>query len=202
MVQYGIVSFGRKYCGVQEKSPGVYTKVSKYLTWILDNMQWDKEILPQTKIDNNKISYTKGVIQGRLSQHKGDSLWYNFSIDVHKRGRRKIKEKENFFQEKNFPFMILEKASMNVCPEVRERYGKRLEHKGYFEDIGICDKDHKFNKNDIPWLHFFLFPLESFSITPFHSFTMIRSIFESEYFQKYILMKTSQHKFISMPIWE
>lgn len=39
MVQYGIVSYGASSCGVEERLPAVYTKVSKYLNWILDNMQ-------------------------------------------------------------------------------------------------------------------------------------------------------------------
>lgn len=38
MVQFGIVSFGVASCGVLEGYPGIYTKVSPYLPWILDNM--------------------------------------------------------------------------------------------------------------------------------------------------------------------
>lgn len=34
-VQYGIVSFGPKYCGLNG-FPGVYTKVTYYMKWILD----------------------------------------------------------------------------------------------------------------------------------------------------------------------
>lgn len=39
MVQYGIVSFGVNTCGKLENVPGIYTKVSSYLGWILDNME-------------------------------------------------------------------------------------------------------------------------------------------------------------------
>lgn len=39
MVQYGIVSYGVSTCGVEYQTPAIYTKVSKYLNWILDNMQ-------------------------------------------------------------------------------------------------------------------------------------------------------------------
>lgn len=39
MVQYGLVSYGIKSCGYIEKSPGVYTKITKYLAWIMDNME-------------------------------------------------------------------------------------------------------------------------------------------------------------------
>lgn len=35
---HGIVSFGPQNCGV-DKVAGVYTKVSEYLDWILDNMK-------------------------------------------------------------------------------------------------------------------------------------------------------------------
>lgn len=37
-IQHGIVSFGPKLCG-SEGNPGVYTKVSYYMDWILDNMK-------------------------------------------------------------------------------------------------------------------------------------------------------------------
>lgn len=37
-VQYGIVSFGPRFCGVANQ-PGVYTKVAYYMDWILDNMK-------------------------------------------------------------------------------------------------------------------------------------------------------------------
>lgn len=40
MVLHGVVSYGISLCGVKEGIPGVYTKVSKYLLWILTNMQW------------------------------------------------------------------------------------------------------------------------------------------------------------------
>lgn len=37
-VQYGIVSYGHRSCGV-DGYPGVYTKVSFYIDWILDNIE-------------------------------------------------------------------------------------------------------------------------------------------------------------------
>ncbi|XP_025833752.1 CLIP domain-containing serine protease 2 [Agrilus planipennis] len=37
-VQYGIVSFGPKYCGIGTQ-PGVYTRISYFLKWILDNLK-------------------------------------------------------------------------------------------------------------------------------------------------------------------
>ncbi|XP_023936330.2 phenoloxidase-activating factor 3 [Bicyclus anynana] len=37
LVQYGIVSFGPRTCG--SEYPGVYTDVSKYMDWILDNIK-------------------------------------------------------------------------------------------------------------------------------------------------------------------
>lgn len=40
LVLHGVVSYGISLCGVKEGIPGVYTKVSKYLLWILSNMQW------------------------------------------------------------------------------------------------------------------------------------------------------------------
>jgi len=39
MVQYGIVSYGVATCGIESGFPGIYTKVSEYLNWMLDNMQ-------------------------------------------------------------------------------------------------------------------------------------------------------------------
>jgi secreted trypsin-like serine protease len=39
MMQYGIVSFGVKECGVIVGAPGIYTKVSNYMNWILDSMK-------------------------------------------------------------------------------------------------------------------------------------------------------------------
>lgn len=39
IVQYGIVSYGAKSCGADKGIPGVYTTVSKYLDWILDNLK-------------------------------------------------------------------------------------------------------------------------------------------------------------------
>jgi secreted trypsin-like serine protease len=38
-IQYGIVSYGVAKCDDKEGFPGIYTSVSKYLNWILDNMQ-------------------------------------------------------------------------------------------------------------------------------------------------------------------
>lgn len=38
IVQYGIVSYGLNSCGV-DASPGVYTKVSHYIDWILENLK-------------------------------------------------------------------------------------------------------------------------------------------------------------------
>lgn len=35
---HGVVSFGPQECG-RENVAGVYTKVSEYLDWILDNMK-------------------------------------------------------------------------------------------------------------------------------------------------------------------
>ncbi|XP_066995226.2 CLIP domain-containing serine protease B4 [Anabrus simplex] len=37
-VQYGVVSFGPKYCGT-ENMPGIYTRVGHYMDWILNNMR-------------------------------------------------------------------------------------------------------------------------------------------------------------------
>lgn len=40
-IQYGIVSYGPRHCGTEGK-PGIYTRVSKYMLWILDNIKpWD-----------------------------------------------------------------------------------------------------------------------------------------------------------------
>lgn len=40
-IQYGIVSYGPRNCGTEGK-PGIYTKVFKYMTWILDSLKpWD-----------------------------------------------------------------------------------------------------------------------------------------------------------------
>lgn len=39
MIQFGIVSFGVNTCGKLENYPGIYTKVSSFLGWILDNME-------------------------------------------------------------------------------------------------------------------------------------------------------------------
>lgn len=35
---FGIVSFGAKYCGATTM-PGVYTKITKYMNWVLDNLE-------------------------------------------------------------------------------------------------------------------------------------------------------------------
>lgn len=43
-LQVGITSFG-KFCG-DKSSPGVYTRVSKYVSWI-ENIVW-----PESEIDN------------------------------------------------------------------------------------------------------------------------------------------------------
>lgn len=37
-VQYGIVSYGPKQCGI-DGQPGVYTKISEYIDWILENLE-------------------------------------------------------------------------------------------------------------------------------------------------------------------
>ncbi|KAJ8960309.1 hypothetical protein NQ318_004035 [Aromia moschata] len=37
-IQYGIVSYGARYCGMSGQ-PSVYTKVPEYMTWILDNLE-------------------------------------------------------------------------------------------------------------------------------------------------------------------
>lgn len=39
-IQYGIVSYGPRHCGISGQ-PGVYTKISPYIGWILDNIQSD-----------------------------------------------------------------------------------------------------------------------------------------------------------------
>lgn len=36
-IQYGVVSLGPKYCGV-EGFPTLYTRIDKYVGWILDNI--------------------------------------------------------------------------------------------------------------------------------------------------------------------
>lgn len=41
-VQYGIVSYGPRYCGTKGL-PGVYTKVTPYMTWILDHLKPEEE---------------------------------------------------------------------------------------------------------------------------------------------------------------
>lgn len=38
MVQFGIVSLGVNYCSSDNSFPGIYTRVSHYMKWILDNM--------------------------------------------------------------------------------------------------------------------------------------------------------------------
>lgn len=37
MFQYGVVSAGID-CSMQEPFPGLYTRVSRHMTWILDNL--------------------------------------------------------------------------------------------------------------------------------------------------------------------
>lgn len=37
-IQYGIISYGSKRCGIQSQ-PGVYTRITHYLKWILDNLK-------------------------------------------------------------------------------------------------------------------------------------------------------------------
>lgn len=37
-VQYGVVSYGPKYCGA-DGQPGVYTSVAHHTKWILDSME-------------------------------------------------------------------------------------------------------------------------------------------------------------------
>ncbi|KAJ8953051.1 hypothetical protein NQ314_007426 [Rhamnusium bicolor] len=37
-IQYGIVSYGPKHCGINGQ-PGIYTRISKYMEWILDNLK-------------------------------------------------------------------------------------------------------------------------------------------------------------------
>lgn len=37
--QFGIVSFGAKYCGATVM-PAVYTRVSSYIDWILNNLSF------------------------------------------------------------------------------------------------------------------------------------------------------------------
>ncbi|KAJ8925763.1 hypothetical protein NQ315_009611 [Exocentrus adspersus] len=39
-IQYGIVSYGPKHCGIEGR-PGIYTRVARYIRWILDNLQPD-----------------------------------------------------------------------------------------------------------------------------------------------------------------
>lgn len=42
-IQHGIVSFGPRQCGTKGQ-PGIYTKVSSYMEWILENIEaWDDE---------------------------------------------------------------------------------------------------------------------------------------------------------------
>lgn len=38
MIQYGIISYGPRECGMIDV-PSVYTKITFYLDWILDNMR-------------------------------------------------------------------------------------------------------------------------------------------------------------------
>lgn len=41
-IQYGIVSYGPRHCGTEGK-PGIYTRVFKYMTWILDSIKSSDE---------------------------------------------------------------------------------------------------------------------------------------------------------------
>lgn len=38
-IQYGIVSFGVGKCSLETMNPGVYTKVTYFLKWILDELE-------------------------------------------------------------------------------------------------------------------------------------------------------------------
>lgn len=38
-VQFGIVAFGKSSCGKKSYANAIYTRVSSYMNWILDNMK-------------------------------------------------------------------------------------------------------------------------------------------------------------------
>lgn len=39
MIQYGLVSFGLKGCGTHTAKPGIYTNVSAFMDWIIENIE-------------------------------------------------------------------------------------------------------------------------------------------------------------------
>lgn len=61
-IQYGIVSYGPRHCGTEGK-PGIYTRVFKYITWILDNLQpWDDLVMFYSEaLKRLVLVYTKNI---------------------------------------------------------------------------------------------------------------------------------------------
>lgn len=55
-IQFGIVSFGIRGCGVSNV-PGIYTNVSHYIQWITDNLKDHSQ---------NKGIIASGLIQGKV----------------------------------------------------------------------------------------------------------------------------------------